>query len=148
VGRPAAGAGAGTSASTGNRYAGAWGTGGSAGCGWCTGGWITSGATGAGGGGGGGNVLLGVAAGLGAGAGGGTGSAACCTGTGRLCSGTVPHGCSTLPGCTVTGWEDASPPASTVTVVVPALYAQNRPECSSAIGLPCGPCRTVVGLEE
>ncbi len=58
-----------------------------------------------------------------------------------ICSRTVPHGCSTLPPRTVIGTDAVSPPVVTLTVVVPALNAHNRPDVALAIGLPFEPCK-------
>ena len=49
---------------------------------------------------------------------------------------TVPHGRPMSPGRTVTFSEEVSSPEVTDTVVVPALYAQNRPEVDDGIGFP------------
>ena len=90
------------------------------------------GVTGAGGGGGGGTKCGVIAIG-----GGGAGAGVGC-GVGWFISGTVPHGCSTLPPRTVTGTDAVSPPAVTLTVVVPGLKAHSSPEV--AVG--DRPCRS------
>ena len=51
-------------------------------------------------------------------------------------SGRVPQGRCTLPGSTVTAWTNDSPPAAILTVVVPALKGQKRPERESVTTFP------------
>jgi len=85
-------------------------------------------------------------AGLGAGAGetggGGTGAVAEVWRLKRAgFNGTVPHGRATVPLRTVSWEEKERPPALTVTVVVPALNGQKRPELESAMTLSLAPSR-------
>ena len=121
VGSAGAGGGAGTNASVTNGSAGWMKNGvGGAGAGRAGGGAMT--ASGAGGTGTiGGDEAGAGPAGAGAGAGGGTGAEALSPATVRCFNRTVPHGWRTLPACTVTGSEEERPPASIVTIVVPAL---------------------------